>query len=274
MSANDTAQGKTSGGTSRGAAVVGMLVAFIGGYLLGDLTGGGDRQQAKIGKAATAKRHHVPVGLSPAKGPAAAPVTIVEFADFQCGYCARSVAVQRQLLAQYPSLVRWVFKHYPLPERIHPQAMLAAQASMAAAAQGQFWPFHDRLFKRQQQMSRDDMLAHASELGLDLARFRKELDGKAHEKAVKGDMELARRLKVQGTPNFFINGRQFSGSMSVSRLEKVVREELAYTQRLVRDGVHPAELYRKLTEEKKEERKEKKAAGEEKQAPKVVRKAP
>jgi protein-disulfide isomerase len=245
MSDND----EKKGGTSRGAAVVGILVAFVGGYLLGDLTGG-DKLQARAGKAAGAKRQHVPVGASPVKGASAAAVTIVEFADFQCGYCARSVPARRRLLSQFPGHVRWVYKHFPLPERIHPQAMLAAQASLAARAQGQFWEFHDRLFKNQKKMKLEDLLAHARVMGLDVNRFRQELESKTHLKAVEADVALARTLKVAGTPNFFINGRHFTGSMSASRLERVVKEELAHAQQLVRAGTRPASLYEELTRQK------------------------
>jgi protein-disulfide isomerase len=247
MSDNDNKKG----GTPRSAAVIGMLVAFIGGYLLGDLTGG-DKQQARAGKATNAKRKHVPVGSSPVKGSGAAAVTIVEFADFQCGYCARSVQVQRRLLRQFPGRVRWVYKHFPLPERIHPHAKLAAQASLAARSQGQFWEFHDRLYKNQKNMKLEDLLAHARMMGLDMDRFQKELESKQHVQAVEADVALARTLKVAGTPNFFINGRHFSGSMSASRLERVVKEELAHAQQLVRAGTNPTNLYEELTREKAE----------------------
>lgn len=227
---------------SRSAAVFGMLVTFIGGYLLGSLTAGGPGES----RAAVAKRREVPVSDSPVKGSDSPLVTIVEFADFQCPHCARSVPLYRRVLSEYGDQVRWVFKHLPLS--FHPQAMTAAQASMAAHAQGQFWEYHDKLFKNQRQLSEKDLVARAGELGLDLERFRGDLTGKIHEKGVKEDMELAKKLKVQGTPNFFINGRHFMGAMRFSRMKKVIREEIIHAQKLMKGGVARKDLYQELTQ--------------------------
>lgn len=103
------------------------------------------------------------------------------------------------------------------------------------------------MFKHQQKMSLEDLVAHARALGLDVVRFRKEVEEKIHDKAIEDDVALARRLKVQGTPNFFINGRHFTGSMSATMLEQVVKEELSNAQQLVRQGVQPGRLYQELT---------------------------
>jgi protein-disulfide isomerase len=231
-----------AGGTSRGAAIVGMLITFMGGYLLGALGRGpgGDAWKA----AAEAKRIQVPVATSPSNGPDDALVTVVEFADFQCPHCSRSVGLQHRLLAQFPGTVRWVFKHLPL--HFHREARGAARASMAADAQGQFWPFHDRLFSDVDHQTRSDLLRLASDLGLDMGRFRGELDGSAVDRLVDQDMQLASKLGVRGTPTFFINGREVVGP-TYDTLEAMVRQELAWSAELLRRGVPRAQIYEELT---------------------------
>jgi protein-disulfide isomerase len=240
---NETMERVTS---SRGAAVLGMLVTFLGGYVLGSMSR--SESAAALADPARAGRKVVPVGLSPALGPSDALVTIVEFSDFQCPFCARSLPLQKRVLAEYPGKVRWVFKHMPL--RFHSNARPAAEAAMAAHAQGRFWEYHDRLFQNQGRLTEPDLAAHAEALGLDQERFKRELQGKAYDKTVQADVDLANQLKVQGTPNFFINGRHFTGSMSFARLESVVREEISYTRQLLREGVQREQLYHELTKGK------------------------
>ncbi len=236
----------TAVGTSRGAAIAGMILTFVGGYFVGHFTAGPAGEAT--GSAATAQRVEVPVGLSPALGDANALVTVVEFADFQCVYCARSVTLQKRLLAEYPGRVRWVFKHFPLDS--HTLAKDAARASLAAHAQGRFWEYHDRLFAGQGQLNAAYQERIARELGLDLARFRVVLAGDALGRLVNEDLELGRKVGVQGTPSFFINGRRFEGSMPYAELEQTVREELAHAGNLLRKGIARDRIYEELTRAK------------------------
>jgi protein-disulfide isomerase len=232
----------TEGGSSRGVAILGMVVTFLGGYVLGSMSTG----KGKAAKdPAKVSRKAVVVGESPVKGPDDALVTIIEFADFQCGYCRRSVPHQRRLEREYGGRVRWVFKHLPLG--FHRRARPAAAAAMAAGAQGKFWEYHDRLFLQQDKMSDEDFIAHAAALDLDVEQFRKDLLEKKFDAAIQADMDTAKRFKVEGTPNFFINGRHIMGSLSYSRLDEIVREEMAYAKGLMARGVKRVDLYNEMT---------------------------
>ncbi len=152
------------------------------------------------------RAYELPVGGSPVKGPEHAPVTIVEFSDYQCPFCARSEGLVQQALAAYPTQVRLAFKHYPLTS-IHPQAMDAALAAVAAQRQGRFWEMHEKLFANQRALGRDQLLQYARELGLDLPRFEADLASPEVKAQVTADIQLARRAGVRGTPTIFVNGR-------------------------------------------------------------------
>jgi protein-disulfide isomerase len=218
-----------------------MILTFIGGYFVGHQT----TSSEPAASGAEVKRVEVPVGLSPSHGDPNALVTVVEFADFQCGYCARSLPLQKRLLAEYPGRVRWVFKHFPLDS--HTLAKGASRASLAAHAQGKFWEYHDRLFANRQQLSPALQEQLARELGLDLARFRVALQSDALTRLVSDDTELGRKAGVQGTPTFFINGRKVEGSMPYAELERLVREELATAGAMLRRGVARDRIYEELT---------------------------
>jgi protein-disulfide isomerase len=239
---------KTTTEVSRGTAILGMLITFVGGYFVGSITGsrpGG----VDTSEAAAVKRTFVPVGLSPVDGPAEALVTVVEVADFQCGYCAKSVGLKKAIMATFRGKVRWVFKHYPLP--MHRQARKAAEASMAAHAQGKFWPYHDLLFQNRSDLSKPVLDRLAQRLVLNMDKFREQLQGGAFEKVVQADMDLANKLGVNGTPTFFINGRKHVGSIKVPAMERLVSQELAYARDLLKRGVSPANLYRVISSGKK-----------------------
>ncbi len=227
---------------TRAGAIIGMALTFIGGYFLGVFTSG---REASMGDAATVKRVQVPVGLSPSLGPDDAPVTIVQFADFQCGYCGRAVPLQKRILAELGGQVRWVNKQFPLDS--HPRAREAARAALAAHAQGRFWEYHDRLFAGRTQLATEELVAFARELGLDAARFRQELGSEALGRLVDEDLEVGRKAGVQGTPTFFINGRKIEGAPSFSELERMIRDEIAYAGSLLRRGVPRGRLYEELT---------------------------
>jgi protein-disulfide isomerase len=226
----------SAGGTSRGAAVFGMILTFVGGYFAGAFTG---RGAPASDEARQAQRLAVPVGLSPSLGARVALVTIVEFADFQCGYCARSPAVQQRLLAKYPD-VRWVFKSFPLRKA----SVDIARASLAAHAQGRFWEFRDQLFHSQRIASLAELEGLARDLGLDLGAYQRAMQGDALEKVVRQELAQGQRLGIKNeTPTFFINGRRFVGTLPYEPLEKIVQQELTHAGELLRRGVSREQLY-------------------------------
>ncbi len=167
----------------------------------------------------------VDVANAPALGPADAPVTLVAFSDFQCPFCARVVPTLEQLRSEYGDRVRVVFKHFPLP--IHPQAMQAHQAALAAGEQGKFWEMHDRIFADQQSLGRESLIAHAKALGLNVAKFERALDSPELEKRIRADVEEGSRVGVRGTPTFVVNGRLFSGAQPYESFKAQIEQALA-----------------------------------------------
>ncbi len=160
---------------------------------------------------------------APRRGPANAPVTLVEFSDFQCGFCTRALATVRQVMKEYPTQVQWVFKHYPL--EMHRDAPLAHEAALAAGAQGKFWEMHDLLFERKT-LQRDQLISLAKELGLNVAQFTRDLDSHKFRGAVEADRREGAELGVDGTPTFFINGRALVGAQPIDQFRKLIQAEL------------------------------------------------
>jgi len=161
-----------------------------------------------------AERDHI-------RGPQNAPVTLVEYGDFECPYCGRAEPVIRELLADFGDL-RYVWRHLPLND-VHPHTQDAAEAAEAAARQGAFWEMYDTLLANQDRLTRDDLLAHARRLGLDSERFQDDLDGHAGAPRIAEDVDGADMSDVSGTPTFFINGRRHSGAYDVETLSRAVR---------------------------------------------------
>jgi protein-disulfide isomerase len=151
-------------------------------------------------------------------------VTIVEFSDFQCPFCARVVPTIRQIENTYQGKVRIVWKHLPLP--IHKDAVSAAVAAEAAGKQGKFWEFHDRLFANQDKLGPDDLKQHAKDLELDMSRFETDLLNVDGKKKIDADVAEAGALSLSGTPGFFINGRFLSGAQPFETFAKIIDEEL------------------------------------------------
>jgi protein-disulfide isomerase len=162
---------------------------------------------------------------NPAKGPAGAPVTVIEFSDFQCPYCARVTPTLAKLQEAYPGKIRVVFRDLPLPN--HKNAGPAAEAAQCAHDQGKFWEMHDRLFANQQKLAPADLKEHAVALGLDAAAFNQCLDSGKYTAEWRKDAEEANRLGVNGTPAFFVNGRLISGAQPYEVFAQIVEEELA-----------------------------------------------
>lgn len=167
-----------------------------------------EREKAYRGRFDPAAVRTVATDGSPEKGSPDAPITIVEWADFQCGYCAMMYPVLEKLSQRFPSSVRVVFKHYPLS--IHPHADPAARASIAAGKQGKFWPMHHRLFEEQPKLELQDLEQYAKDIGLDLAQFRKDLSADDTTARIAKDKAQAEQLGLDGTPMIFINGRLVS----------------------------------------------------------------
>jgi Na+/H+ antiporter NhaA len=155
------------------------------------------------------------------RGPADAPVTVVEYGDLECPYCGRAEAVVRELLAERGD-VRYVWRHLPLTD-VHPRAWLAAEATEAAAAQGRFWDMHDLLLDHQDALKPVDLIEHARSLGLDVDRFRSDLRTHALRQRVAEDVAAADRSGVSGTPTFFVNGRRHHGAYDIASLTAEVR---------------------------------------------------
>ena len=162
----------------------------------------------------------------PIQGNASAMVTLVEYSDFQCPFCAQVMPTLKRVQQTYGDRVRIVWKNFPLTA-IHPQAFGAAQAGRCAQEQGKFWELHDRLFANQQALQPESLKAHAVAVGLDAAAFDTCLDSGKHADAVQAEMDVATALGVVSTPTVFINGRLVSGAQPYDVFAKIIDEELA-----------------------------------------------
>ena len=161
------------------------------------------------------------------RGPADAPVTVVEYGDFECPYCGQAEAVMRDLLAGHGD-VRYVWRHLPLND-VHPNAQLAAEAAEAAAEQGSFWDMHDLLLSHQSDLRPRDLVGYAEQLGLDVDRFRDHMRRSAGAERIDQDVDSADLSGVSGTPTFFINGRRHNGAYDLPTLSAEVRVARART---------------------------------------------
>jgi len=169
----------------------------------------------------------IDIARAPTRGPTTAPISLVEFSDFECPFCAETAPVVRQLLVAYPTQVRFAFKHYPLP--MHKESPLAHEAALAAGDQGKFWEMHDLLFATQSKLTRDDLIAKAQQLNLDVARFTKDLDTHRFKPQVESDRQEGNRLGVDGTPFFFINGHAISGGADLPSFKHLIDAALKDT---------------------------------------------
>jgi protein-disulfide isomerase len=161
----------------------------------------------------------------PSMGPSDAPVTLIEFSDFQCPFCARAMPVVQQLRDHYPTQLRVIYKHLPL-EAIHPRARAAAEASVCADEQGKFWAFHDRIFANQGALADEDLRGHAAALELDLAAYDACRSDPKRGERIAADMAEARVAGVSGTPAFVLNGVLLRGLQSpealMARIDRVL----------------------------------------------------
>ena len=156
------------------------------------------------------------------RGPDDAPVTLVEYGDFECSYCGQAEGVIRELLSSLGDDVRYVWRQLPLND-VHPSAQIAAEASEAAAAQGKFWEMYDLLLSHQGDLRPRDLVGYARELGLDVDRFQDELRRREYAPRISEDVASADESGVSGTPTFFINGRRHYGVYDIDTLTEEVK---------------------------------------------------
>jgi protein-disulfide isomerase len=174
----------------------------------------------------TSARYEVSGERGFARGPKDAPVTIVEFSDFQCPFCKTATATIKQVLDKYPGKVRLVFRDYPLAS-LHPQAPKAHEAARCAGDQAKFWEYHDVLFERSPKIAPQDLKQYAQELKLNATAFDQCLDSGKYTAEVDKDFQEGVGLGLTGTPSFFINGKQIVGAQPLAAFQRVVDGELA-----------------------------------------------
>ncbi len=170
----------------------------------------------------------VAVGFDPARvlGDSDAPVTIVEFSDYQCPFCKRALPVLHELLKKYDRKIRLAYRDFPLTS-IHSGAEAAAEASRCAAEQGRFWQYHDILFEHQSKLDDASLVGYARQLALDVPRFEQCLTSHKYQATVQEDLKEGEQAGVSGTPGFFINGIPLMGAQPFARFAQIVDEELA-----------------------------------------------
>jgi Na+/H+ antiporter NhaA len=221
-------------GTQLAEAKVGVLSAAICASLLGwavfritAMLPQRLRLRGLLGSSETITDLAVPVDpeRDHIRGPAKAPVTMIEYGDFECPYCGQAEPVIRQLLAGHGDL-RYVWRHLPLTD-VHPHAQLAAEAAEAAARQGKFWEMHDVLLRHQDALTARDLIAYAAGLGLDADRFTRDLRERAGAPEVAADVDSADLSGISGTPTFFINGQRHHGAYDIGTLTDAVRSAKA-----------------------------------------------
>jgi protein-disulfide isomerase len=185
---------------------------------------------SEVGEA-LAKRYRsndvktIDVSQAPMKGNAAAKVTIVEFADYECPHCKRLQPVLRQIVDEFHDDVKVYFKNYPLPQ--HTNARLAAEAAVAANKQGKFWAFQDKLWDKQDELSPAVIETIAKDSGLDMAKFRQDLASDAVKARVQKDRDEGQTLGLQATPTVYIDGREYTDPKDTESLREWIKEELS-----------------------------------------------
>lgn len=169
------------------------------------------------------KRDHI-------RGNPDAPVTLLEYGDYECPYCGQAYGIVKMVEAQAGDLLRFVFRNFPLTQ-IHPHAFPAACAAEAAGLQGRFWAMHDTLFENQDRLEDEDLIDYAQALDLDARRFVQDMRSEAVERRIREDFMSGVRSGVNGTPTFFINGRRHDGSWDYPSLVQAIQyaaRELAH----------------------------------------------
>ncbi|MEE2903462.1 MAG: thioredoxin domain-containing protein [Myxococcota bacterium] len=240
-----------------GTAILGMVVVGAAAFVIGR-SGEESGATIKVGEAekaapAAGKKPaapaaaqgpailKVPVGNAPAKGPADALVTIVEFSDFECPFCSRVNPTLKQVQDTYGDKVRIVFKQNPLP--FHKNAPLAHEYALAANEQGKFWDLHDKFFANLKALQADKLDGYAQAVGLDMVKLKASLATGKPKAQVKADQALAAKVGARGTPNFFINGEQLTGAQPFAKFKAVIDKQLKVAEALIGKGVKKKDVY-------------------------------
>jgi protein-disulfide isomerase len=166
----------------------------------------------------------IPTQGAPNMGPVNARITLVEFSDFQCPYCSKASTQIAAILKAYPKDVRLVFKQFPLDN--HPQALISAQASLAAYNQGKFWQLHDLMFANRTKLSPGAIHFWAESLNLDMKKFDADVNSPAVKKQVLKDLEDGEKAGVEGTPTLYIDGQRYNGDLDLAKIKPVLDEKL------------------------------------------------
>ncbi|MCL2326699.1 MAG: thioredoxin domain-containing protein [Proteobacteria bacterium] len=194
--------------------------------------------------AAEAARVFIDITGAPVLGDLSAPVTLIEFTDFECPFCARGNTTINQLLENNPGKVKIVFKHFPLD--FHQNARLAHQAAEAAKLQGKFWEYYTLLFQDTKALGREHLIKYAEQVGLDMQKFLADLESPAVVAAVQADIDAGKRAGVQGTPHFFFNGLRLSGAQPLQAFQAALDKELLIVQEFLAKGVSSDKLYEEI----------------------------
>jgi formate-nitrite transporter family protein len=155
-------------------------------------------------------------------GPAGAPVTVVEYGDYECPFCRGAARDVHRMLDLYPGSIRFVFRNFPIVQ-LHPHAEQAAEAAEAAAAQGRFWEMYELLLQPSSRLDLDALVSHARDLSLDLDRFRQEVTGRAYTAKIESDVQEGVRNGVNATPKFYVDGERIDGKFPLEGLEDAIR---------------------------------------------------
>jgi protein-disulfide isomerase len=169
-------------------------------------------------------------------GPGDAPVTVLEYGDYECPFCRGAARDLHRMLDLYPGSIRFVFRNFPIPQ-LHPHAEQAAEAAEAAAAQGRFWEMYELLLRPSSSLDQDSLLGYARDLGLDLDRFGKEVTGAAYAAKIEQDVREGVRNGVNATPKFYVDGRRIDGKFPLEGLEDAIRASI----RVAAPGAQPQE---------------------------------
>jgi protein-disulfide isomerase len=230
------------------ATVVVAVLAFVGARLLMRDDAKPTPTSTKPAQVAPAKAPDAPPATTasrfPAKGPDLAPVTLIEVSDYQCPFCSRAAETVKQVSEKYKDDVRVVFLNLPLA--FHQNARPAAAAAFAAGKQGKYWEMHDKLFANAKELTADNFKKWAAELGLDAARFAKDLDDAATMRQVDEDTAIANGLGISGTPGFFVNGVRISGAQPLEKFVEVIEAEKSKAAEALAGGTAPADLHAKM----------------------------
>ena len=170
------------------------------------------------------KVYDIPLANSPVRGPKTAKVTIVEFSDFQCPFCSQSKPLVDEVLKAYPKDVNFVYKQFPLTS-IHPFALGASKAAVAAGKQGKFWEMHDILFANNRELGDDKLKEYAKQIGLDVPRWDKDRNSPEVQAEIDADGKAATAAEVRGTPSFFVGGKRVM-NRSVDGFKQMIDEQL------------------------------------------------